>query len=71
MAAEIDRAKVLSELPIGTVNEIEYVLDLSPRYLWVVGPGSVDPARFVFAVEVDGLNARFHPVGALPPASRA
>ena len=33
----------LAELPMGTVKEIEYVLDLAPRFLWVVGPGSVDP----------------------------
>ncbi len=60
------RAGSLAELPIGTVKEIEYVLDLSPRFLWVVGPGSVDPATHVFKVSVDGLNAKFEPVGEFP-----
>jgi hypothetical protein len=69
LAAEIERAKVLSDLPMGTMKEIEYVLDLRPRYLWVVGPGSVDPSRFVFEVKVDGLNAGFRPVEALPAGS--
>ena len=38
------RAGSLAELPTGTVKEIEYVLDLTPRFLWVLGPSSVDPA---------------------------
>lgn len=57
----------LSELPTGAAKEIEYVLDISPEYLWVVGPGSVDPARYVYRVRLDGpLNARFEPVPQLP-----
>jgi len=66
LAREMARAGSLAKLPIGTVKEIEYVLDLSPRFLWVVGPGSVDPATHVFKVTVDGLNAQFDPVGDLP-----
>jgi hypothetical protein len=48
------------------LKELEYVLDLAPRYLWIVGPGSVDPPTHVFHVTVDGQNARFERVGALP-----
>lgn len=53
-------------MPANLAKEIEYVLDLAPRYLWVVGPGSIDPAHYVFAVEVDGLNAVFSPIDDVP-----
>jgi len=66
LAQEMALAGSLMELPIGTVKEIEYVLDLIPRFLWVVGPGSVDPATHVFKVTVDGTNARFDPVEEFP-----
>lgn len=66
LAIEMARAGSLVELPAGTVKEIEYVLDLAPRFLWVVGPGSVEPATHVFKVTVDGLNARFDAVDEFP-----
>lgn len=56
----------LNELPVSAVKEIEYVLDLKPRFLWVVGPDTVDPPRHVYAVEVMGNNAKFSPVPGLP-----
>jgi len=71
LASEIESAGLLSELPIKTVKEIEYVLDVAPRYLWVVGPESVDPARHVYEVEVADLNARFTPAASLPRAESA
>lgn len=49
----------LTEMEPTSAKEIEYVLDLRPEILWIVGPGSVHPARFVFLVEVDGLDATF------------
>lgn len=66
LAQEMGRAGSLAELPIGTVKEIEYVLDLTPRFLWVVGPGAVDPATHMFKVAVDGLNASFERVDIFP-----
>jgi hypothetical protein len=66
LALEIAPAGSLAELSVGTVKEIDYVLDLAPRFLWVVGSGSVDPATHVFSVTVDGLNARFDLVGGFP-----
>jgi hypothetical protein len=68
LAREMARAGSLAELPIGTVKEIEYVLDLGPEYLWVVGPGSVDPPTHIFKVKVDGMNARFDRVDRFPEA---
>lgn len=59
MAAQLDRVASLAELPTTTVEEVEYVLDLAPRYFWLVGPGTVDPEQHVFQVGVEGLNARF------------
>jgi hypothetical protein len=56
-----------AELPARAVKEVEYVLDLRPRFLWIVGPGSIDPAIHVFAVEVSRNNASFTPVEELPP----
>jgi hypothetical protein len=67
LASKMARAGSLAALPIGTVKEIEYVLDLAPRFLWVVGPGSVDPASHVFAVEVNSTNARFTAIETVPP----
>lgn len=66
LAREMTRAGSLAELPIGTVKEIEYVLDLTPRFLWVVGPGSIDPATHLFKVTVDGLNAGFASLDKFP-----
>ena len=66
LAAQLDAAGSLAELPPGTVKEIEYVLDLAPRYFWLVGPGSIDPARYVYRVDVAGLNARFERTESFP-----
>ena len=69
LAREMARAGSLAELPVGTVKEIEYVLDLAPRFLWVVGPGSVDPATHLFRVTVEGLNATFDLIDEFPAAA--
>jgi hypothetical protein len=66
LAAAIEAHGSLQDLPASAAKEIEYVLDLSPRYLWVVGPGSVDPPANVYTVQVTGLNSMFKPVAALP-----
>ena len=66
LAAAIRRHGELDGLPGHAVKEIEYVLDLEPSFLWVVGPGTLDPARHVYAVEVVGKNAKFTPVPTLP-----
>lgn len=62
----LERASDLAELPPGLSKEIEYILDLRPKYLWVVGPGSVEPAPHVYGVEVDGLNARLTELDTFP-----
>jgi hypothetical protein len=67
LAAMIRRHGELAKLPSTAVKEVEYVLDLRPRYLWVVGPGSVDPPSHVFGVSVHGLNAGFLAITELPP----
>jgi len=66
LAAAIRQHGELDGLPGHAGKEIEYVLDLEPNFLWVVGPGTLDPARHVYAVEVVGKNAKFTPVPALP-----
>ena len=63
LARAIERHGTIDELPTSAVKEVEYVLDLAPRYLWVVGPGSIDPPQHVYAVELRGpLNAAFNRV---------
>jgi hypothetical protein len=60
LAESIEAHGLLADLPSSAAKEIEYVLDLFPRYLWVVGPGSLDPPRFIYSVERRGpLNAAF------------
>ena len=66
LAAAIRQHCELQGLPGNVVKEIEYVLDLKPEFLWVVGPDALDPARHVYAVEVSGKNAKFTPVPGLP-----
>ena len=66
LAAAIEAHSNLVDLPESAVKEVEYVLDLGPRYLWIVGPGSIDPPLHVYEVSVNGLNAHFHPVSAIP-----
>ncbi|MGQ0431253.1 MAG: hypothetical protein ACT452_02460 [Microthrixaceae bacterium] len=67
LARAIETHGSLRDLPTAAAKEIEYVLDLAPRVLWIVGPGSVDPARFVYEVHLDGpLNARFERIEDLP-----
>lgn len=69
LARSIEHHGTLSELPTTAVKELEYVLDLAPRYLWVVGPGSLDPPKFVYAVTLTGtMNASFTPLDGLPVA---
>jgi len=66
LAAAIERYGSLKDLPTAEAKEVEYVLDLAPRYLWVVGPGSVEPPSHIYQVEVDNLNASFSPIAEFP-----
>ena len=70
MAEEIDRVRELQELPKGVAKELEYVLDLAPRFFWLVGPGTIEPAAHVYSVEVAELNTRFTRVDDVPPFGR-
>jgi hypothetical protein len=68
LAAGVEEHGTLRGLPQSAAKEIEYVLDLSPRNLWIVGPGSVDPPKHVYSVVVQGpTNAIFEPLQHLPP----
>jgi hypothetical protein len=68
IVAQLDTAAELRALPRSTVKELEYVLDLAPSYLWIVGPGAVDPPAHVFRMTVAGMNASFERREGLPPA---
>jgi hypothetical protein len=66
MAREIERVATLDRLPTSTIKEVEYVLDLAPRYLWIMGPGSIDPPRHVFAVHQSEGRVSFGRFAGLP-----
>lgn len=65
---QLDAAGSLAALPSGSAKELEYVMDLAPRFLWIVGPGTVDPAPHIYSVVVSGLDAQFRKVSTIPPA---
>lgn len=65
---QLDQSGSLMDLPTTVVKEIEYVLDLQPRILWVVGPGSVERNLHVYAVGAVNGNATFSALDSLPPA---
>jgi hypothetical protein len=67
IGAVLDEIAELRRLPKAVAKEVEYVLDLAPRHLWIVGPGTVDPPAHAFRVEVDGENAHFERLEDLPP----
>ena len=68
MAKVIDTYRELEKMPSRVAKEIEYVLDIQPRYFWLVGPGTVDPERHVWRIQADSLRAGFSGVASLPPA---
>lgn len=67
LVRQIEIAGSLAKLPLNTIKEIEYVWELCPKFLWIVGRGSIEPARDVFQVAVSGLNASFARLGSVPP----
>ena len=71
MAAQIGTRKEFGALPENCKKELEYVLDLRPRYLWLVAPGLIEPEQFVYEVDIDDNNARFRRVESLPEAPRS
>jgi hypothetical protein len=66
IATQLSEPSTVVELSPNTLKEIEYVLDLRPRFLWLVGPGTVDPATFIYSVRTGGLNARFKQLANFP-----
>ena len=67
LASAIADHRSLTDLPTTMAKEIEYVVDLEPACLWIVGPGSVDPPQHVFRVApTGGIDVGFTPVAQLP-----
>lgn len=65
-AAAIDAAATATELVELGFKEVEYVLELDPAHLWLVGPGTVDPATHVWVVRASVLNVSFERLDDLP-----
>ncbi len=68
LAAAVEGIPTSGRMPKAVAKEIEYVLELQPEYLWLVGPGSVDPERHVYSIEAnpDELQASFQNVDRIP-----
>jgi hypothetical protein len=66
LATAIDASGRLSALPRDFAREIEHIVPVGPRYLWLVGPNTIDPACHVFRVRVDGDDATFHRIDTVP-----
>jgi hypothetical protein len=65
IATTIENCRTFAELPMNCKKELEYVLDLAPRHLWLVAPGCVEPERYVYAVRVEGLQVEFRQISGL------
>lgn len=64
LAAALEDAGFESSL---VAKELEYVLDLSPRYLWIVGAGCIDDNILAYEVgEIDGVSANLVRLPDLP-----
>jgi hypothetical protein len=61
----IEHCRAFADLPMLCQKELEYVLDVAPKYLWLVSPGCVDPEQYVYAVRVQGKQAEFSPIANL------
>lgn len=59
IADAVERCGTFANLPESCQKELEYVLDVAPKFLWLVGPGCVDPEQYVYAVRVQGIRADF------------
>lgn len=66
---QIEHSSSLRDAPISVVKEIEYVLDIQPSHLWVVGPESIDPATSVYALTFSDQNVTFVPLRSFPSPS--
>jgi hypothetical protein len=66
IVTQLDREGDLTDLPFDVVKEIEYVMELRPAFLWVVGPGSIDPPAHVYAVVGEGTAIGFRRIDGLP-----
>jgi len=70
IATQIDALAEWGPVPARHRKELEYVLDLQPKYLWLVGPGLIDPEQFVYEVQVEDMKACFRRIDALPNAPK-
>jgi hypothetical protein len=62
LAETIQRCGSFTDLPSSCQKELEYILDVAPKYLWLVAPGCVDPEQYVYAVGVRGVQAEFRQI---------
>lgn len=65
-SAAIDDGASPQELVAMDFKEIEYVLELQPQHLWLVGPGTISPAANVWATQVRGLEINFERLTDVP-----
>src|SRR5438093_4025415 len=55
----INECGTFKDLPFHCKKELEYVLDIAPRQLWLVAPGCIEPERYVYALHVEESQVQF------------
>ena len=65
IAKTLEGCRTLASLPLRCQKELEYVLDVAPKHLWLVAPGCIDPELYVYAVRVSDGQAEFEPIPGL------
>lgn len=66
LANALDAHGSLSALPREVAREFNSVVPVNPRFLWLVGPNTVEPVNHVYRVKVAGDDATFRRVDAVP-----
>jgi hypothetical protein len=66
IASSLDAHRRLGALRADLAHELESVTVVRPRFLWLVGPNSIEPAAHVFRVTAAGDDLAFTRVAVLP-----
>jgi hypothetical protein len=65
IANTIEKCATFTQLQLACKKELEYVLDLAPKHLWLVAPGCIDTERYVYAVRLQGSQVEFRQIPGL------
>jgi hypothetical protein len=66
LAAALDAADTVAGLRPDIFRELPNAIEAEPRFLWLVGPNTIDPALHVFRFDTGGVQTRLARVDAVP-----